>query len=154
MYYRSHHHFFVGVPIFLLLIIAGILFIYNLNHDKTATVFIDDKEFKVELADTQQKRITGLSGRGSLSQDEGMFFVFDAEGFYSIWMKDMNFPIDVIWFDKNLKITHIEQDLSPASYPNTYRSSIPSKFVLEIGAGLAKKYNFNVGDSLKIYGSL
>src|SRR3989344_8800209 len=49
----------------------------------------------IEVADTDPERVQGLSGRDGLEDNEGLLFVFGREDYYGIWMKDMNFPIDI-----------------------------------------------------------
>src|SRR3989344_5288383 len=53
-----------------------------------------------DVADTPELRQLGLSGKKSLEKDSGMLFVFDTTGIYGFWMKEMAFPIDVIWIDE------------------------------------------------------
>ena len=71
---------------------------------------------KTELALTQAEHSRGLSGRESLSEGDGMFFVFDKPGNYSFWMKDMNFPIDIICHAQALQIVQFKQNASPMYY--------------------------------------
>ena len=55
----------------------------------------------------------GLAVKDQLKENEAMFFVFDKPEKHSFWMKDMNFPIDIIWLDSTDKVVHIEQNLQP-----------------------------------------
>lgn len=100
--------------------------------------------------DTATGRQNGLSHRRPLSSDEGMLFVFEKEGFYGFWMKDMLFSIDIIWIDANLKIVHIENNVSPQTYPKVFRPTSKSLYVLEILAGQSEISNIKIGDSVKI----
>jgi len=102
--------------------------------------------FNVEVADTDAKRTQGLSGREGLAEDQGMLFVFDKEGYYGFWMKDMKFPVDMIWLSKDKKVTHIENDVSPQTYPEVFNSPAPSLYVLEVSAGFSAKNNIQVGE--------
>jgi len=65
---------------------------------------INEIDLYVELADTPEKRAQGLSGKKELNHDRGILFVFDKSDAYSFWMKDMNFPIDIIWLDEAKKV--------------------------------------------------
>jgi uncharacterized membrane protein (UPF0127 family) len=51
----------------------------------------------VELATTVIQQAKGLSGRTGLGENDGMLFLFNRPAIQSFWMKDMNFPIDIIW---------------------------------------------------------
>lgn len=105
-----------------------------------------DVKFKIRISDNDYERQSGLSGYTVLNEDEGMLFVFEKPDYYQIWMKDMLFPIDIIWLDGNFNIVTIKKDVSPTSYPNSFGPTSPSKYVLEINAGLSDKHGFQVGD--------
>ena len=115
-----------------------------------ATPFVTIKNTKifVEIADTDAARVRGLSGRDALAEDHGLLFVFQEETQADFWMKDMKFPIDIIWIDAQKKIIHIEHSLSPATYPKTFSPEALSLYVLEVPAGFAKSHDILVGDSL------
>jgi uncharacterized protein len=103
-------------------------------------------QFYVDLADTDEERRQGLSGRESLSETDAMLFVFDADGRYSFWMKDMLIPIDMIWLDSGKRIVHIERNVPAESYPQTYGPSSPTRYVLEVQAGMADKLKLKAND--------
>ncbi len=109
---------------------------------------INRAEITVETADTPELREKGLSHRNSLEPNRGLFFQFDNSGSYAIWMKDMKFPIDVIWMDEEMKIVDIKENMSPNSYPETYMPRNPSRFILETNAGFTQKHQIEVGDKM------
>lgn len=143
----------------LLIVVGGVFITQNyLNGSKlsffkkSSTVIIGDRKFEVSVADSQKEREIGLSETKSLSQDQGMVFLFEKPGFYSFWMKDMKFPIDIIYINDN-KIVTIQNNVQPVKEqesPIVYTSTEPSNRVLEINAGLARAYNFKKGDKIKI----
>ena len=119
------------------------------------TLKIGEATLNIEVVDTNAKRTEGLSGKEArqndpiglgLGENEGMLFVFDTEGYYGFWMKDMKFPIDMAWFDKDKKIIHIENALSPETYPKVFSPSASSLYVLEVQAGFLGKNNIKIGD--------
>jgi len=119
----------------------------NINSSNTIhSVKINEAVLKVEVASNNTERAKGLSGRESLSADTGMLFVFNNSGKYSFWMKDMNFPIDIIWIDENSKIVFIEKDAKPESYPALLGGLVDSKYVLETVSGFTSKNNIKIGD--------
>src|SRR3989344_4303524 len=83
-------------------------------------ILTEKAKIPVYLADTEEKRIKGLGGLNSIPRDYGMFFIFDTSNFLSIWMKDMLFPIDIIWIDENFTIVHLEKNISPDTYPKIF----------------------------------
>lgn len=101
------------------------------------------------VADTASEQQKGLGGRETLGTDEGMLFVFAENSSHSIWMKDMKFSIDIIWIDETKKIVNIASNISPETYPESFSSPVPSKYVLEMVAGTSARKNLSVGTQLE-----
>ncbi len=106
------------------------------------------RKIKVELADTKDKQELGLSGRASLSEDEGLLFVFENSAEHLFWMKDMKFAIDIIWINADEKVVYIKRSATPDSYPEVFKPTQNAKYVLEVSAGFADKNNLKEGDSV------
>jgi len=139
--------------IFILLIFAAFLlsFKYNLRPAPgLKTLYINDSKILVELADTDQKRALGLSGKDSLPENQGMLFIFSQPDYYSFWMKDMRFALDFIWINAH-NVVQINQNIKPVDFqpPESLRSNQPVDAVLEINAGMAQKLNIKIGDKVK-----
>ncbi len=121
-----------------------------LNYIHEATV--GQTHILVDYATTSLEWTTGLSGQKSLATNQGLLFVFDHPDYYGIWMKDMNFPIDVIWFDINKQIIYIKEDFLPSTYLQTVPQTVypPSKvgYVLEVPVGFVKNNQIKIGDSI------
>ena len=116
-----------------------------------SSVSINGVAISVDVAQTQAQREQGLSGRDGLKAGEGMLFVFDEADFLRFWMKDMNFPIDIV-FINDQKIVDIVRDLPPPSkleMPATYTSKQKANRVLEVPAGTAQALGWQVGDSVQ-----
>mgnify|MGYP003619947820 CR=1 FL=1 len=91
----------------------------------------------------------GLSGRESMPANQGMLFVFPESSKHCFWMKDMQFPLDMIWVDANKKVVHVEADVQPDSYPNEICPPQPAVYVIEVNAGVAKKAYLTPGSQLQ-----
>lgn len=117
--------------------------------NEAVTIFINDQKFEAEIADTDEKRTLGLSGREDLPKDSGLLFIFPNPDYHPFWMKDMNFPIDILWIDENWTIVNITENVQPESYPQTFQPQIPAKYVLEINAGLSRELNIKRGDKIR-----
>jgi len=105
----------------------------------------------VEVADTLKKRSLGLGKRTSLKKGWGMLFVFEKRKPHRFWMKDMQFPLDIIWLD-NYRIVHILRNVQPAisgEKPTILEPPEAANFVLEIDAGRASVLKLKQGDLLK-----
>lgn len=149
-----------------LLIVFGILFVllvafvlsqnYVQNFSffqKTPKAVINSQTFNLLLAKTDKEKRIGLSEKKSLPENSGMLFVFEKPDYYSFWMKEMQFPIDIIFIKEN-KIVTIYADLKPPKTQDEslpiYKPAEPADMVLEINSGLAQKYNLKKGDEVKL----
>jgi uncharacterized protein len=103
---------------------------------------------KVLVADTSDEHMRGLSGHDPLPLNQGMLFVFADEGVRKIWMKDMKFPLDIMWADSEGKIMHLEENIHPETYPKVFGPDYFVKYVLEVPAGFSEIYNIKVGDTI------
>lgn len=108
-----------------------------------------------EVVETAAARALGLSGRSGLSKDEAMLFVFDHPGKYGFWMKDMLFPIDIIWINQEGIVVHVERNATPESYfnnnpPQTFVNTPDAKYVLELASGQADIFGLYLGTKVKI----
>ncbi len=157
--------FIIQVVLLLLLAGAGI-YIYsasttipNLPFVPQAPVVkqlqINDSKLNVEIADTQEKRGKGLSGRESLASDSGMLFIFPEASRHSFWMKGLTFPLDFVWIRGDRVVSVLQNVPIPsAGQPDSslpiYEPSIDIDKVLEINAGVIARLNIKVGDRIKI----
>lgn len=103
--------------------------------------------YQLEKAVNDQTRVKGLSDRTELKPQTGMLFVFDDSAKECIWMKDMHFNIDIIWLDETKKVTKILQNVSPATYPNSFCAE-HTKYVIELNGGDANKLELALGSHL------
>jgi len=133
--------------IFAVGIIIVLIFLYfRKTPTKYTNVKIGNTTIKAEIADTNLKRIKGLMFRKSLPKNEGMLFIFDQEDYHGIWMMNMSFPIDIIWFDKEKKVVDIVQDAQPCMFScTTYKPNHKANFILEVPANFTKEYGVKVG---------
>jgi len=109
-------------------------------------IHIGQQTFAVSLADTEPKRLRGLSGRRELTAGSGMWFVFPSPSHYGFWMQEMNFPIDLIWVGANRKVLGAVtlQPCQTQPCPTTLPPA-PVTHVLEINAG---EFAGKVGDAV------
>jgi uncharacterized membrane protein (UPF0127 family) len=121
-------------------------------ENRFITVFIQDKPFRTEIADTPEKQIRGLMFRSRINADFGMLFVFAEEETRSFWMKNTLVPLDIIYLNNDRQIVDMYCDVPPCrSDPcPSYTSALPARFVLEVRGGTAKKLNLKVGDKIFI----
>lgn len=127
----------------------------NVTSSYDTQIKINEVVLFVEIADDKVSRAKGLSGRTHLTDDNGMLFVFPAPQKVSFWMKDMLFPIDIV-FIKNAKVVHIEHNV-PNPSPDTPLNELPSyvspkpvDMVLEVTAGWSVENDIEIGDVLEL----
>lgn len=113
-------------------------------------VEVGGRQFSVGIADTHFSRIRGLSGREALAPDEGLFFIFSESDKHAIWMKDMNFSIDIVWANKNFEIVGIRRHVSPETFPTAFYPQEEALYVLETFAGSIGD-NASLGDKIIFY---
>jgi uncharacterized membrane protein (UPF0127 family) len=110
---------------------------------------INNNFYNLFLARSSEERAKGLSGREGLQENEGMFFVFPKEGRHGFWMKDMSFPVDALWLNKEAEVIYIVENMKPESFPKTYYPDIPATFVVELPINTVAKTKVKVGDKIE-----
>ena len=152
------------IPIGAAAVIIGIVGLLSIPSDSKlesvefpkGTIKIDDIPLQVQIADTEPRKIRGLMFQNPLPYDQGMIFVFEQPGVYSLWMLNMQFSLDMIWFDAQGNIVHIEKDVPPcktALETMTCQSIIPdghAMYILEVTSGFIEKYNITKDSKLEI----
>ncbi len=113
----------------------------------TKRVCIKKMCVQAEIADTKLKRAEGLMLKKTLPRGKGMLFIFPTEWRYSFWMKNMKFPIDIIWMDQRKKVVSVYANAQPCTHDciSVYPDK-PAVYVLEVAAGSIKKYAIRQGD--------
>lgn len=155
-YNKKNGRRLLGVVIIILAVIGGVIFTTTMSRapvvNDLVTVEINGHIIRAELAQSPQEHYQGLSNRETLDPNRGMLFVFKELGHKSFVMREMNFPLDII-FISNDTITDVFSDLAPeGSQPeNIYQSSQPVNLVLEVRAGYCQTQGIKPGDRVKIY---
>lgn len=134
-----------------ILISLSIIYFTDSRRSKAPFLSINGRFIKIEIADTLEERTKGLSGRKYLEKDTGLLFIFPQPDIYRFWMKDMNFPIDIIWISPDWKIVDINEALDPGTYPQTFSPSSTVQYVLEVNAGWTKKNQVKIGNRVEKY---
>ena len=117
------------------------------NRCRTSDHILDLKgKIFVASMTTDATREKGLSGHAPLASDEGMLFVFDGPAQQNFWMKEMLFPIDMIWLDSNMRVVGAAERATPESYPTIFSSPSSTKYVLEVPAGEYAARSLMLGD--------
>jgi uncharacterized protein len=120
------------------------------EYKSNASLALPDprNRIKLEVAYDAASLSRGLSGRKCLPDDQGMLFFFQAADKHCFWMKDMNFPLDIIWLNEKKVIVDLRTNLSPDTYPQSFCPKDSAEWVIELNAGSAAKHSFDLGDQL------
>lgn len=117
-----------------------------------AVVVPSGHRYSVEIAATPELRAKGLMYRESLPDRRGMLFLFARPSVEGFWMKNCNFPIDIVWMDARRRVQFISARTPPCREENcpTYGPKAASLYVLEIPDGAAAREKIAVGSELKL----
>lgn len=150
----------IQVILICILIPLGALYWYTNNQDisvreiflpGTKTMHIADFTLRVDIANSLEERMKGLSGRENLGKNiDGVLFVFDETAYHNIWMKDMKFPIDIIWISEDLKVINVEKNISPDTYPLKFRPDQPARYAIETNTHYSDTFGVRAGMTVKL----
>ena len=115
---------------------------------KTATNDSVIKTIDIEIADDDYQTQTGLMYRNSMEETQGMLFIFPDEQYHAFYMKNTNFPLDIIYINSNKEIVSFQKNAQPRD-ESSLPSEAPAQYVLEINAGLSDTWNLEVGDKME-----
>jgi len=104
--------------------------------------------FTVEMAVTAPARSRGLMHRESLPPGRGMLFRFDSPGPVSFWMKNVRFPLDLLYFDSRGCLLAHHDSVPPCTTGRcpVYSSELATAWVLEVPAGTRQQLSIGEGD--------
>ena len=152
------------VTIIVLIAVAGFFIVNNfiINNEPEVKYYTFKKEgeltftdslgntkikIDLEIADNEYERQLGLMSRKSMGENQGMLFIFQYERMQSFWMRNTLIPLDMMFVNKDNKIITIHKNtetLSAQSYPST----APAIYVVEVVGGFTDKYNIVIGDKI------
>ncbi|MDO8638651.1 MAG: DUF192 domain-containing protein [Candidatus Daviesbacteria bacterium] len=156
--------FFMQIIVLVIFILGGLYLTMNqgiwqaylpggIINPPTNQIKIGETLLNVEIADTQGERSKGLSGRETLASSSGMLFIFPEPKKYQFWMKEMKFPLDMI-FIKDGKVVDFltsvpvaENGISDANLPR-YQPTVPIDMLLEVNAGFIQSNNILKGETV------
>ena len=155
----------VLIPVAIAAVIIGVVGVLTIpSESKLAevkfpkgSVKIGDVMLDVQIAETDAQKTRGLMFQNELPYDQGMIFVFDQEQVVPIWMLNMQFPLDIIWFDSDGNIVHMERNILPCkSALETATCTVQNadgkkaKYVLEVTSGFIDKFQITQSSKLQI----
>lgn len=155
----------VLVPVIIAAVIIGIIGVLSIPKESKladvnfprGTIKLDNVTLDVQIAESDAQKTRGLMFQDGLPYDQGMIFVFDQEQIVPIWMLNMQFPLDIIWFDSNGNVVHISTNAQPCkSALETATCTVDNgggkmaKYVLEVTSGFVNKFKITDNSKLQI----
>lgn len=120
---------------------------------RTRLVFPNHRAIEVELALASEDQERGLMLRTRLDRDYGMLYVFPGERIVNLWMKDTRVDLDMVFLDKDKRITAIHRDVpraeTDAPDSRIARRSGLGRYALTLPAGAAGWNKLEVGQTLR-----
>ena len=138
-----------------LLLTAVAFFVYaqnnSLENNNISKVCFENKCFNIEIANTPREREIGLMNRENLDLNNGMLFVFEKEGVYNFWMKNVLIPLDMIWIDGNKQVVFIKENAEPCKTEQceVFGSDEKALYVLEVNGGAVEEMGIKIGDAVE-----
>ncbi len=105
----------------------------------------------VELARTQNEMARGLMYRHQLAEDAGMLFLYSVDADHSFWMKNTYIPLDMIFIDRDRVVAGMVENTEPLTL-SSRRIGKPSRYVLEVNAGFARRHGITSGTRVHFLG--
>jgi uncharacterized membrane protein (UPF0127 family) len=117
------------------------------NYRNDGQVRINGANINVEIPKSPSEFAKGLGGRPCILPNQGMLFAFTKPGQYPMWMKDMKFPVDIIWIGADHKVVGFYNDITPSTYPDSFvnKKDSPASYVLELKDKRASELYLTIG---------
>jgi uncharacterized membrane protein (UPF0127 family) len=124
------------------------------EYQTTVVTFPNGRRVRAEMMLKEADIMRGMMFRDSIAADRGMLFYHPQSGKFQYWMYQVRIPLDIIWMDRDHRIVEISANTPPckaaaASQCPTYGGNFDSLYVLELGGGMAGKYDLRTGDTLR-----
>ncbi|NTW61621.1 DUF192 domain-containing protein [Candidatus Saccharibacteria bacterium] len=134
MHKEMNRWFIIGVVFAIVATIVIYVIMPNLPQSVTS-LRLGDGVFRAKLALNESSRQKGLGGTSNLPEDQALLMAFTTDDKWGIWMKDMSFPIDIIWLNSSKKVVYIVKNVSPDDQTKVYEPRTDARYVIELPAG-------------------
>lgn len=127
----------------------------NIEFSK-GTIAINNHSISTEIAETPAERQRWLTFRSEeLPLSSALLLVYDKADLYSLWLLNIQFNLDLVWFDGAGNIVYIKQDAAPCrntldAAQCTYKNTIPARYVLAATTGFINYHNITKDSKIKL----
>ena len=145
--------FFIGL--------AGIIFVPDeiknkpLDFDK-GTIKIGNSVINVEIAESDAERQRWLMFRNEVFPlNSAMILVYPKSDLYALWLLNIQYNLDIMWFNEEGKLVYLIRDAKPCENPLdphncTYKTNVPAKYIVVSNEEFIKKNNITSSSILNI----
>ena len=140
-----------GILLALVLVAMGIGLPYMMGKQEASYFMVElhnGTQVLTEVADSPEKQVIGLFFAKELPLNRALLYLYDEEDTHGLWTKNVHFPVDMIWMDRDRSILHIQNSAPPCSNDPcpVYGPSQPeSMYVLQAANGFAKTHALQPG---------
>lgn len=117
------------------------------ESDQSVHLTLASGSYQVEIADGPFEQMRGLMGREDLASNEGMLFIYPEDRQVQFWMKNVAFPLDMIFLDSCGKVVQLHENAQPDD-ASIVEPSLPVRAVLELRGGTSKRDQIRPGDQV------
>jgi hypothetical protein len=119
-----------------------------------ADLYLKGEPLTVLVANNQAHRFKGLGDRDNLGNYDGMLFIYSFKDRLGVVMRDMRFPISVVWFNDGevvdiAPILQLEPGVSEENL-RVYRPRVEANSFLELPTGWVEAHGLKIGDKLEV----
>jgi len=142
------------VPVAIIVLAVGFLIWFQPAAKTVLSIHTAEHTYNllVDVVRTPKEREQGLMGRSALPEDEGMLFIYETASTSAFWMKDMNFPLDLVFIGSDKSVVEMMGKVPPCQtadeFCTRYKPNHPSRYVLELAGGFVEKYGIQPGDTV------
>lgn len=132
----------------ILILAATVAFVISNLPSSTVEVRLGSGLYHARVADNEAERAHGLAGVRALNPDDALLMVFQEDGKWGIWMKDMHVAIDIVWLDSAKKVVYVVKNATPdLSSDTTFSPNNPARYILELPAGSVQASGLKTGQT-------
>ncbi len=120
------------------------------------TVKIDDDVITVEVAETAAEKQRWMTFRQDrLPLDTAMLIKYDAPDLHEVWMLNIEYNLDLIWFDEGGNSVYMIRDAPPCdnvveTVSCTYKTTKRALYMIAATSGFIDSHGIAVGSKMTI----
>ncbi len=118
------------------------------------TVRINSDVITVEIAHTDAEKQRWLTFRQDrLPYDSAMLLKYDTPDLYQVWMLNVQYNLDLVWFNQNGTAVYMIKNAAPCqnlveSISCTYKTTRPAMYVVASTAGFIDRHSISIGSRM------